>query len=150
ATRNADYLHQAERIMDVIMDRMTDAETGWVLELFDEHWNYMPRVTGAGEIDMGHNIEVAWSLLRLHLLNDRKDYLETGLSLAERVQQRGVDEATVYWFGTIGKQDAKLEGEVTQWWSQAYGIMFDLGRQHGNPEANYGDDFKKGAAFWDE
>ena len=150
ATRDTDYLRQAERIMDVIMHRMTDTETGWMLESFDEDWNYVGGATGADEINIGHNIEVAWSLLRLYLLNNREDYLKTGLSLAERLHQHGFDEQTGFWFATIGNQDPALKSDITYWWIQAYGIMFDLCLQHVRPDGNYVHSFKKGAAFWDD
>ena len=149
ATRTTDYLRQAERIIDVIMRRMTDTETGWVLESFNQDWNYIPGATGADEINVGHNIEVAWSLLRLYLLNDREDYLKAGLSLAEGLHQYAFDESSGIWFATIGNQDPSLRSEFTYWWIQAYGIMFDLCLQHVQPDGNYVESFKKGAAFWD-
>lgn len=150
ATRATEYLRQAERIMDVIMQRMTDTETGWVLESFDEDWKYASGETGADEINIGHNIEVAWSLLRLYLLNNRNDYLKTGLSLSHRLHQYGFDEQTGFWFATIGNQNPSLKSDFTYWWIQAYGIMFDLCLQHVEPEGNYIESFKKSAAFWDD
>jgi len=149
ATRSADYLSQAERIMDVIMDRMTDSETGWVLESFDEGWKYSYSSKGADEINIGHNIEVAWALLRLYLLNDRNDYLKSGLSLAERLHQHGFDNQTGFWYATIGNQNPSLKSDFTYWWIQAYGLMFDLCLQYVNPDAGHMEDFKQGAAFWD-
>jgi mannose/cellobiose epimerase-like protein (N-acyl-D-glucosamine 2-epimerase family) len=149
ATRDENYLRQAERIMDVILRRMTDTETGWVLESFDGDWQYIPGATGAHEINVGHNIEVAWSLLRLYLLNNREDYLQAGLSLAERLHQYGFDEQNGFWFATIGNQDPSLQSDFTYWWIQAYGIMFDLCLQHVKPDGKYLNSFRKGAAFWD-
>ena len=128
---------------------MTDTKTGWVLESFDEDWNYTSDATGADEINIGHNIEVAWSLLRLYLLNNRNDYLKAGLSLSERLHQHGFDEQTGFWFATIGNQDPSLKSDFTYWWIQAYGLMFDLCLQRVEPEGNYMESFKKGAAFWD-
>lgn len=149
ATRAPEYLRQAERIMDVMMQRMTDTKTGWVLESFDEDWNYTTGATGVDEINIGHNIEVAWSLLRLYLLNNRNDYLKAGLSLAERLHQHGFDEQTGFWFATIGNQDPSLKSDFTYWWIQAYGLMFDLCLQRVEPEGNYMESFRKSAAFWD-
>ena len=149
ATRDEKYLRQAERIQDTILQHMTDTETGWVLESFDRNWTYMPGATGADEINVGHNIEVAWSLLRLYLLNNREDYLHAGMSLADRLHQSGFDEQKGFWFATIGNQDPDLRSDFTYWWIQAYGNMFDLCLQHVKPDGGYVDSFKKGAAFWD-
>ena len=149
ATRDENYLRQAERITDTILNRMTDTKTGWILESFDTDWNYVPGATGANEINVGHNIEVAWSLLRLYLLNKRDDYLQVGLSLADSLHRHGFDDESGLWFATIGNQDSSLKSDFTYWWIQAYGIMFDLCLHHVKPDGDFVDSFKKGAAFWD-
>lgn len=149
ATRNEKYLRQAEKILDTIMRHMTDAETGWVLESFDPNWTYLPGATGADEINVGHNMEVAWSLLRLFLLNNREDYFHAGMSLADRLHQFGYDARNGFWSATISNQDPSLRSDFTFWWIQAYGNMFDLCLQHVKPDGSYTDSFRKGAAFWD-
>ena len=147
--RDEKYLRQAERILDHIMQYMTDPETGWILEVFDRNWTYIPGATGAGEINVGHNIEVAWSLLRVYMLNNRQDYLHTGLALADRLHQFGFDKQNGFWYATIGNQDPGLSADFTFWWIQAYGNMFDLILHHVKPDGGYADAFKSGAAFWD-
>jgi mannose/cellobiose epimerase-like protein (N-acyl-D-glucosamine 2-epimerase family) len=147
-TRDQKYLRQAERITDTILKHMTDSTTGWVLETFDPNWVYATGLTGRDEINVGHNLEVAWSLLRLYMLNKREDYLQAAISLSDRLHQFGFDKERGFWFATIGNQDPALHSDFTYWWIQAYGNMFDLYIQLIKPDTRYLDTFRKGAAFW--
>lgn len=53
ATRDTDFLRQAERVMDGITHRMTETETGWVLESFGVDWRYASGANGVNEINLG-------------------------------------------------------------------------------------------------
>lgn len=148
ATRDKKYLDQAERVCDVIIRNMIDTKSGWVLENFDKNWKQLPGKLNEQEINIGHNIEIAWSLLRLHLLNNRPDYLKVGTALADRVHQYGFNSENGFWFATIGNEHPDQHSDFTYWWIQAYGNMFDLCLSRLYPEQHYVDNFKKGAAFW--
>jgi len=78
ATRDDKYLHQAERIMNTVLKKMTDPETNWILESFDKDWNYKARTDNLeNEINIGHNLEVVWMFYRLYLLTGNKGYLDS-------------------------------------------------------------------------
>ena len=149
ATREDKYLKQSERIMDTIMEKMIDPETGWVLEAFDKKLNYQAGRADETEINIGHNIEVAWTLLRLYMINQREGYLTQSKTLADRLHQFGFDSTKGAWYATIGNQQPEKHSDYTYWWIQAYGQMFDLCLARLYLDGGYVSTFSKGAAFWD-
>ena len=149
ATRDDKYLKQSERIMDTILEQMMDPQTGWVLETFDKKLKYLPGKKDESEINTGHNIEVAWTLLRLYMINGQEDYLDRAKKLADQLHRSGFDAAHGMWYATIGNNQPKVHSEYTHWWIQAYGQMLDLCLARLYPEGDYITDFLKGAEFWD-
>jgi mannose/cellobiose epimerase-like protein (N-acyl-D-glucosamine 2-epimerase family) len=149
ATRNASYLKQAERICNTILDRMVDSRTGWILESFDKNWNYVATRPENNEIDVGHNIEVAWMLFRIHMINGRTDYLEKGKKLADKLHVYGFNPRTGCWYAGVGNADPSRHTSFAHWWIQAYGHMMDLCLAKLYPESGYEQTFTKGAAFWE-
>lgn len=149
ATRKTDYLKQSERIMDTVLSKMSDTHTGWILESFDKDWNYLPGKQEENEINIGHNIEVAWSLLRLYRVNNRKDYLEKGKRLADSVHRYGFNPHSGIWYGGVGNTDPEQHTNYTHWWIQAYGNMLDLCMAKLYPQGGYLNTFSKGATFWE-
>lgn len=149
ATREEKYLTQSERIMDTIMKKMTDPKTGWILETFDKELKYQPGKADETEINIGHNIEVAWTLLRLYMINQREDYRVQAKTLADQIHQFGFNSSSGMWYATIGNQQSEAHSKFSYWWIQAYGQMFDLCLARLYPESGYVVSFSKGAQFWD-
>ncbi|MBZ5856824.1 AGE family epimerase/isomerase [Flavihumibacter profundi] len=150
ATRDSKYLAQADRIVNTIIQRMIDLGSGWVLETFDKNWKYIPGRQDEEEINIGHNIEIAWTLLRLYLLNGNVDYLRAGKAMADRLHQYGISSRYGIWPAGIGRQNPSQHTNYTYWWIQAYGNMFNLYLARVYPEKDYAASFKKGAEFWDK
>lgn len=150
ATRDKKYLEQAERIADTILRQMKDPKSGWVLEAFDKNWQYIQGRQDEEEINIGHNIEIAWTLARLHLLNGNTDYLQVVKFLADSLHQYGFSPKNGTWFTGISRQNPKQHTAYTYWWIQAYGNMFDLYLHQFFPEDDYPASFSQGAAFWDK
>jgi mannobiose 2-epimerase len=149
ATREEKYLAQSERIMDTIMKKMADPNTGWIQEAFDKELKYQPGKADENEINIGHNIEVAWTLLRLYMINQREGYRTQAKALADRIHQYGFNPSSGVWYATIANQQSDMHSQYSYWWIQAYGQMFDLCLARLYPEGGYVDSFRKGAQFWD-
>ena len=152
ATMDERYLRQGERITDAVLRNMVDPKTGWILELFDKNWKYLPPAKqDHEEINIGHNIEAAWSLARLHRLNKRQDYLTSAKALSDSIHQYGVKPENGFWYYSIGNDHPEQHSDFTYWWIQAYGNMFDLYMAGLYPgEDSYTDTFMKGAKFWND
>ncbi len=149
ATRNGQYLVQAERISDTMINRMIHPESGWILESFDRNWTYLPGTPDETEINTGHNMEAAWMLARLYLLNGRQDYLDIAKKLSTRLHTYGFDGDNGIWYASIANLTPGRHSLFTYWWIQAYGNMLDLNLYRLYHQDAYLAYFKKGSAFWD-
>jgi len=149
ATKEQKYLDQIIRILDVTVENMIDPESGWVLEDFDRNWNYISRRNDASEVNIGHNIEASWMLLRNSLLTDNKDHLKSAQLLAEKIRSSGVLRDNGIWLNSAGRLDPSLHSADTYWWIQAYGNMFSLYLYKTTGDDKYLDDFRKGAVLWE-
>ena len=147
ATGDSVYLQRSRRIMDWVSDRMRDPWSGWILEYFDRNWSMLE--SDPDIINVGHNIEVAWMLLRLTMLNGTGGIPETARQLEDLLYAATFREETGLWLTTLGRRDPRITDDFTYWWIQAYGNMYSLCsyRISGNKERL--DHFIKGAEFWD-
>ncbi len=147
ATGDSVYLERSRRIMDWVSDRMRDPGSGWILEYFDRNWSMLE--SDPDIINVGHNIEVAWMLLRLTMLNGTGGIPETARQLEDLLYAATFREETGLWLTTLGRRDPRITDDFTYWWIQAYGNMYSLCsyRISGNKERL--DHFIKGAEFWD-
>jgi mannose/cellobiose epimerase-like protein (N-acyl-D-glucosamine 2-epimerase family) len=148
ATRDSSLLRQAERVMDVLR-RMRRPADGWVRERFARDWSFDASAPKNASVSVGHNVETAWLLLRMHALTGRPAYRDEALSLADSLHARAYHEATGAWRHTL-PMPAGAPPDTTPWWVQAYGNMFELTLYHetGRPEARAR--FREGARFWNE
>lgn len=141
------YLDQAAKIMNVVCSHAFCSESGWATETFDRNWN-----DASGElekINIGHNLEIAWILMRLRLLaNDPSDE-PIAEALGQNLRQYGFSEETGIWFTNIKKEDPGAHDDFTYWWVQAYGNMYNLCSFRTSGKEVSLSDFEKGARFWD-
>jgi len=147
ATNDPTYLSRSQRIMDCVSYRMKDPVSGWILEYFDKDWNIIE--SHPDIINVGHNLEVAWMLLRLAMLNNPGKMPDTALQLEDSLFAKAYKKETGFWYTTLGRKDPGITDDFTYWWIQAYGNMYSLCsyRVSGNSERL--DQFRKGAEFWD-
>ncbi len=149
ATREKKYLDQIDRILRITTKNMIDDKSGWIFEDFDSAWNYIPRNSDKTEINIGHNIECAWMLLRNYLLTGNEDQLKTGQLLADKILRSGAFNKNAIWLSTSGRTDTSHHGAGTYWWIQAYGNMFSLCQYHITNDQRFLDNFVNGATLWD-
>jgi len=146
ATRETDYLAQAERIMDSVYENMRDPESGWILETFNADWNYLPG--NSDRVNVGHNLEVAWMLMRIALISNRPDYTSKVESLTSLLHQWAYDPETGMWYASVDRLDPASHSGFTHWWIQAYGNMFELMLYRFRSDNQAVGRFKKGADCW--
>lgn len=150
ATRDEQYLKQTEKILDTVLMKMSDPKSGWILENYDRNWNYNVKDRTVNEVNIGHNIETAWMLLRANLLNERIDYLNAAKKLSEKVHQYGFNKETGVWYANVAKDNSENHRELAYWWTQAYGGMFNLTQYQIEKKDSYLENFRKGSDFWDK
>lgn len=146
ATRDAQYLQMSERILQTVVDHMTDEESGWIMEGYDQQWKLLPQ--GNVWMNTGHNIEAAWMLMRLYDLTGKTAYQQQAMALNKKLLQYAFHPESGIWYHKLKVRDAHQHSEDSPWWVQAYGNMFQLYLYHSNGERAYLDNFRKGAEFW--
>ena len=147
-TREKKYLRESEDIMELVLSKFKDPKTGWYLEGFTQKWEPLAIVNQ--NINTGHNIEVAWVLLRLYELTDNEKYRQEALNLTNKLVNYNFDSEIGLWYKSVDRNDPLQHLDETNWWTQAYGNMYQLylHQQTGDPRfLNY---FKAGAGFWNK
>ena len=146
ATRNSQYLEMSERILQTVLDNMTHQVSGWVMERYDRDWQ---PIDGKNDyMNTGHNIEVAWMLMRLYDLTGKEDYQRRAWEMNTRLLRYTFEPETGIWYHKVEVADALNHSNDSPWWVQAYGNMFQLYMYHDSGDLQYLQNFRKGAEFW--
>lgn len=147
ATREPRYLRRMEQILGLVVARTRDPETGWVTGQFDEDWT--PRkAREETRINVGHNLETAWLLMRLHLHTGNAAYRETALELGDEMLERAFQTETGAWAHQLHLSDGSLARQTTPWWVQAYGNMVQLYQYRLTGDSRHLEAFRAGSSFW--
>jgi len=157
ATRDSTYLREAERIMDLTLTHM-QGDRGWIRERFARDWTFLPNDSKNSHLNVGHNLEVAWLLLRLHALTGTNQYRREGLALADTLLEHAFHDETGAWRHKLKRtdpsqpldSDRKETPDTAVWWVQAYGNMLQLYAYRTTGKERYLDAFRSGARFWNE
>ncbi len=148
ATRNENYLSNMERGVNVILERMMDSQNDWLLESFSESWRINKEPSS--RVDVGHNIEIVWMLLRLHLLTGKQEYKTKALDLYPRLFEVAFNLETGAWYHKFNRSNPEEKPATTPWWIQVYGNMLEMYLYRITGDQKHLDRFQKGAAFWNE
>ncbi|MFB6248364.1 MAG: AGE family epimerase/isomerase [Salinibacter sp.] len=147
ATRDTTYLRRAERILNLTLTHMQD-DRGWILERYAKDWTFLPDDGKNSHINVGHNLEVAWLLLRLYKLTGDSSYRRSGLALTDRLLDHAFHSETGAWRSKLRRTNLDQYPSTTTWWVQAYGNFLQLYAYHVTGKQRYLDTFRKGARFW--
>lgn len=148
ATQDQDYLDEIKKLMSLVSEQMQDTELGWIRESFERDWQPLAAKKSDEQIDIGHNIEVAWLWLRLYTITGDFSYKEKAEELYDMLHDHAFRDNGA-WLHKMALTNPTEHRETTAWWIQAYGNMLEL------PMYHYGDNsvslqyFKNGATFWD-
>lgn len=149
ATRDSTYLRKAERIMDLTLTHMQD-DRGWILERFEQDWTFLPDDPKNSHINVGHNLEVAWLLLRLYALTGKDKYRSEGLALTDQLLEYAFHTKSGAWRAQLNRTDPTEFRPTTTWWAHAYGNMLQLYAYRVTGNDRYLEAFRKGARFWND
>lgn len=148
ATREEKYLQKSEQILAMTMAHMTDEKTGWIMEGFDRDWNSLEQMNVM--MNTGHNVEVAWMLMRLYAITGKENYKEKALGLNEQLLKYAFDKETGIWYHKIRVDSPETHSDDSPWWVQAYGNMFQLYLYAFSEGKESLKNFKTGASFWSD
>jgi mannose/cellobiose epimerase-like protein (N-acyl-D-glucosamine 2-epimerase family) len=123
-------------------------ERGWILERLASDWSFLPDDAKNSHINVGHNLEVAWLLLRLHALTGKDRYRRTGLALTDTLFDHAFHDETGAWRHKLRRTDPSRSPDTAVWWVQGYGNMLQLYAHRTTGDPRYLEAFRKGAHFW--
>lgn len=149
ATRDSTYLRKARRIMDLTLTHM-QGEDGWIRERFARDWTFLPDDSKNSHLNVGHNLEVAWLLLRLHALTGEESYRSEGLALTDQLLEQAFHAQTGAWRSKLKRTDPSQYRRTTTWWVQAYGNLLQLYAYRVTGHDRYRRAFVQGARFWND
>jgi mannose/cellobiose epimerase-like protein (N-acyl-D-glucosamine 2-epimerase family) len=145
-TKNDQYLKEMTDGVDLILDKMMSLEEHWLMGSFDEQWQV--NMEQSDKINVGHNLEIVWTLLRLHLLTGNESYKEKALELYPRLYEVTFNEQTGAWHHNFSMANNAVKANSTPWWVQAYGNMLELYLYRITEDQIHLDRFQQGADFW--
>ncbi|SMO71276.1 AGE family epimerase/isomerase [Fodinibius sediminis] len=146
-TQSTRYLDEQVRGIELMLDKMRAPEQGWLLESFDRQW----QLNGerSNRINVGHNLELVWLLLRVHLLTGKDRYRERAMELYTPLYEVAFNRETGAWHHSF-LRDSNKKRASTSWWIQAYGNMLELYMYRITGDRNHLQNFQKGADFWND
>jgi len=145
-TKNDQYLKEMTDGVDLVLNKMISPEEQWLMGNFDEQWQVdMER---SDKINVGHNLEIVWTLLRLHLLTGIDSYKEKALELYSKLYEVAFNEQTGAWHHNFSMANNAEKAASTPWWVQAYGNMLELYLYRITEDQVHLDRFQQGTDFW--
>lgn len=151
---HADFL---EYTFDTIARRFPDyAESAFVQEKFHDDWS-KDQTWGwqQNRAVVGHNLKIAWNLMRMHSLRSKESYVELAEKIAQMMPLHGADRQRGGWYDVV---ERKLEPgqrfhryawhDRKAWWQQEQGILAYLILNGTLGKDEYLQFAREGAAFY--
>ncbi|MBB5954350.1 mannose/cellobiose epimerase-like protein (N-acyl-D-glucosamine 2-epimerase family) [Saccharothrix tamanrassetensis] len=126
--RHADML---EETFDLIVEHFPEDGSPFVQERFHADWT--PDRTWRWQQDsavVGHNLKIAWNLMRMNAIRPKKEYVELAEKLGRSMPEVGSDQWRGGWYDVVER--TLREGETAHrfvwhdrkaWWQQEQAIL---------------------------
>lgn len=132
ATEDPEYADFLEYTFDTIVHHFPDYEdSDFVQEKFHDDWS-KDQSWGwqQNRAVVGHNLKIAWNLMRMYSLKNKKEYAELATRIAERMPKAGGDPQRGGWYDVVERllqQGEKFHRfawhDRKAWWQQEQGIL---------------------------
>ncbi|MEM8502349.1 MAG: AGE family epimerase/isomerase [Cyanobacteria bacterium P01_D01_bin.1] len=159
ATGRQEYADMLEYTFDTIEKRMPDfEESPFVQERFFEDWS-KDQTWGwqQNRAVVGHNLKIAWNLMRMQSLKPKEQYVELAEKLAQTMPDVGSDRQRGGWYDVVERTvepGQKFHRVVWHdrkaWWQQEQAILayLILAGCLGNEEFDYLRHAREASAFY--
>jgi mannose/cellobiose epimerase-like protein (N-acyl-D-glucosamine 2-epimerase family) len=127
--RYADFL---EYTFDTIVEYFPDYEKSpFVQEKFHEDWSHdYTHLWQQNRGVVGHNLKIAWNLMRMYGLKSKKEYEAIARRIAEEMPKVGMDKQRGGWYDVMERRLRDNEElhrfafhDRKAWWQQEQGIL---------------------------
>ncbi|MGK3971531.1 AGE family epimerase/isomerase [Sorangium sp. So ce118] len=132
ATGEQKYADFLEDTFDTIVKHFPDYENSpFVQERFHDDWSHDKAWGGQqNRAVVGHNLKIAWNLMRMHSLKPKPEYVSLARRIAELMPRLGADLQRGGWYDMVererrpnGEHHAFVWHDRKAWWQQEQGIL---------------------------
>ncbi len=132
ATGKEEYAQMLENTFDTITERFPDYENSpFVQERFFADWSH--DTTWGWQQNravVGHNLKIAWNLMRMHSLKTKSEYLHLAEKIADLMPEVGSDQQRGGWYDVVERLLGEGESvhrfvwhDRKAWWQQEQSIL---------------------------
>lgn len=119
-----------KELADLICDKFYDENCRYVKERFNENWEYDDKYEWQQDrAVIGHNLKIAWNLIRLYNFFGDEKYLSIAEKIADKIPEGGLDMIRGGWFDVVErnpKNGIPIEfpwHTRKAWWQQEQAIL---------------------------
>jgi len=132
ATGEPEYAEMLEDTFDTISKYFPDFENSpFVQERFFEDWSHDKQWVGQqNRAVIGHNLKIAWNLMRMYSLKAKDEYLTLARKIADVMPAVGSDRQRGGWYDVVERSLAEGEEQYRfvyhdrkAWWQQEQAIL---------------------------
>ncbi|MBF9070763.1 AGE family epimerase/isomerase [Streptacidiphilus fuscans] len=132
ATGDPAYADFLESTFDTIVEHFPDTKNSpFVQERFHQDWTHdTEHGWQQNRAVVGHNLKIAWNLMRMHALRPKDAYLDTAQRIGETMPEVGSDRQRGGWYDVVERLRADGEGQHRfawhdrkAWWQQEQAIL---------------------------
>ncbi|HCJ66307.1 MAG TPA: N-acyl-D-glucosamine 2-epimerase, partial [Elusimicrobia bacterium] len=132
ATGNPKYREFLKYTADCIVNHFPDYDNSpFVNERFHEDWSHDPNWGWQGDrAVVGHNLKIAWNLMRINNLTPDKKYVDLAKKIAEIMPKVGMDVQRGGWYDVMERRLKESEEfhrfawhDRKAWWQQEQAIL---------------------------
>ncbi|VEP12880.1 N-acyl-D-glucosamine 2-epimerase [Hyella patelloides LEGE 07179] len=157
ATGSEEYADFLESTFDTIEKYFPDPENSpFVQERFNEDWSHDK--TWGWQQDravVGHNLKIAWNIMRMHHLRPKEDYAVLAEKIAAIMPEVGSDQQRGGWYDVVErtlkpgeKQHRVVWHDRKAWWQQEQAILAYLILAGSLSKPEYSKLARESAAFY--
>lgn len=155
AKRDPEVLRLSSELTDLSIERMLDAETGWIhgyVSVFDRRWKLSPGIVDGIEVTyIGAQQTAALSFLRLYHQTGNKLYLEQGKRLGDKINRAAWNPERGEWLDLVENVPpyGPTSSPRVMWWVHIYGCFLQLQLYRVTGEDQYLERFRKSEIYYD-
>lgn len=157
ATGDQGYAEMLERTFDTIVERFPDYENSpFVNERFRADWSPDHEHTWQqNRAVVGHNLKIAWNLMRMHAYRPKQSYQELAERIARIMPPVGSDQQRGGWYDVVERELAPGQRwhrfawhDRKAWWQQEQAILAYLILAGSLDQPDYLREARQAAAFY--
>src|SRR5712691_1437135 len=157
ATAAAQHARMLGATFDTVLDRFRDYKNSpFVQERFHEDWSHDKVHTWQQDrAVVGHNLKIAWNLMRIHSLLPKSEYVEAASYIGEIMPAVGADQLRGGWYDVVERASGEGEDfyrfawhDRKAWWQQEQAILAYLILHGVTGNAEFLRQAREGQAFY--